>query len=61
VTIRDGEGNEILHWISDEWREDPELVMGAIFGACTTPMQELLEDRVLEDGSWNYRKAKKKP
>jgi hypothetical protein len=27
------DGKEIAYWSSDEWREDPAGVMGAIFGA----------------------------
>ena len=55
VTVRDADGNEIIYWAAEEWAEEPELVMGAIFGAATRPMAELLEGRVLEDGSWNWR------
>lgn len=33
VRVCDPLGREIGYWISDEWSEDPELVMGAIFGA----------------------------
>lgn len=28
---------EVAYWSCDEWREDPELVMGAILGAANTP------------------------
>lgn len=28
---------EIAYWVSDEWADDPETVMGAIFGAATGP------------------------
>lgn len=55
VTIRDADGNEILYWTSTEWEEEPELVMGAIFGAALTSMDKLLYGRRLEEGSWNYR------
>lgn len=55
VKIRDPQGNEILHWESSEWAEDPETVMGAIFGAAACPLDKLLKNRVLEDGIWNYR------
>jgi hypothetical protein len=55
VTIRDADGNEILHWVATEWEEEPELVMGAIFGAASATKEELLAGRVLEDGCWNYR------
>lgn len=54
ITIRDADDNEILHWVSEEWAEEPELVMGAIFGAAVSSMADLLENRVLENGSWNY-------
>lgn len=33
VRIVDAEGNEVGYWISDEWRDAPESVMGAIIGA----------------------------
>ena len=26
------EGEEMMYWCSDEWREDPEDVMGALLG-----------------------------
>lgn len=28
----DENGQETVCWVSDEWRDDPVLVMGAIFG-----------------------------
>ena len=31
VRITDSDGNEIIYWDKDEWEEDPESVMGAIF------------------------------
>lgn len=55
VKIRDDQGHEILHWESTEWEEDPDGVMGAIFGAATSPLAKLLEGRVLEGKFWNYR------
>lgn len=33
ITIIDNQGNERVHWVADEWKEDPEIVMGAIWGA----------------------------
>jgi hypothetical protein len=33
VRVCDPLGREIAYWVSDEWRDDPELVMGAILGA----------------------------
>jgi hypothetical protein len=27
------QGFELAYWVSDEWRDDPEIVMGAIVGA----------------------------
>jgi hypothetical protein len=33
VRVRDPLGREVAYWTSDEWREDPELVMGALLGA----------------------------
>jgi hypothetical protein len=32
VRVCDPLGREIGYWVSDEWRDDPELVMGAILG-----------------------------
>jgi hypothetical protein len=26
-------GIEVAYWTSDEWRDDPELVMGALIGS----------------------------
>jgi hypothetical protein len=33
VRIVDRAGNELAYWVSDEWKESPEEVMGAILGA----------------------------
>lgn len=33
VRIVDTLGNEKAYWTSDEWRDEPDFVMGAIFGA----------------------------
>lgn len=27
------DGHELVYWVCDEWGEEPECVMGAIFGA----------------------------
>lgn len=32
VRFYDNEGDEVVGWSCDEWGEDPEGVMGAIFG-----------------------------
>lgn len=31
VRICDSDGEELIYWDQDEWKCDPELVMGAIF------------------------------
>jgi len=33
IIIKDDEGEEYANWESTEWGDDPECVMGAIFGA----------------------------
>jgi hypothetical protein len=33
VRILDAQGEEIAYWNFEEWRQEPELVMGAIVGA----------------------------
>lgn len=33
VRVCDPDGNEVAYWTYTEWQEDPQLVMGAIFGA----------------------------
>jgi hypothetical protein len=33
IRVCDAEGTEIVYWNSDEMREDPEDVMGALLGA----------------------------
>lgn len=46
VKLCDPNGNELMYWDSDEWRDDPELVMGAIFVAAVTgeiPVQPIHE------------------
>lgn len=52
VRICDADGNEIVYWDQQEWADDPELVMGAIFGGATGPLDKLLLHRRLEDGIW---------
>lgn len=52
VRICDQKGNEILMWTAEEWRDDPEQVMGAIFMASLDSIQELTKNRVLRDGAW---------
>lgn len=52
VRICDAQGNEIVYWDQQEWADEPELVMGAIFGAGTCPLDKLLIHRRLEDGVW---------
>ena len=37
VHIYDLDGQEVVMWASDEWGEDPVLVMGALWGAITNP------------------------
>lgn len=41
VRVCDPLGREIAYWVSREWQDDPELVMGAILGALAqgAPMQ----------------------
>lgn len=37
IRFYDAEGNEVVGWNCDEWKEEPEEVMGAIFGKlCST-------------------------
>lgn len=38
VRVCDPLGREVAYWVSDEWRDDPELVMGAILGALVRGM-----------------------
>ena len=33
VRIENAEGVEVAYWYWTEWREDPQLVMGALMGA----------------------------
>jgi hypothetical protein len=41
VRVCDPLGREIAYWTSDEWAEDPQLVMGAILGALMRGRPEL--------------------
>lgn len=33
IRVLDEAGQEVAYWSQDEWREEPEFVMGAIMGA----------------------------
>lgn len=37
VRVLDSAGGEAGYWTSDEWGDDPQLVMGAILGCAGTP------------------------
>ena len=40
ITISTSDGLEVVHWIKDEWEEDPSIVpsiANAIFQACENP------------------------
>jgi hypothetical protein len=50
VRFIDKQGNELAYWNSDEWAEDPELVMGAIMGALQNGA-ESIEDTNNEFGA----------
>jgi len=39
VRIVDADGHELVYWNSDEWAEEPGLVMGAIMGAAQNGAQ----------------------
>jgi hypothetical protein len=41
VRVCDPLGREVAYWVSDEWEEDPQVVMGAIIGALTRGRPEL--------------------
>ena len=43
VHIDDPEGNEIIMWSSEEWGEDPETVMGAIFKMAVSQPRNLIK------------------
>lgn len=37
VRICDSEGDEVVYWDVKEWSDEPELVMGALFGIMINP------------------------
>jgi hypothetical protein len=37
VRVTAPDGSEIAYWVCDEWRENPEEVLGALLGACAGP------------------------
>ncbi len=39
VRFYDAEGNEVVGWNCDEWKEEPEEVMGAILGKLCETLQ----------------------
>lgn len=41
LRICDPHGRELIRWVSTEWAEDPEVVIGAVFGAAIKPLEEL--------------------
>ena len=55
LSVCDKNGDEIVRWESTEWAEDPEGVIGAVFGLANKPIFEILESLGLthvEDGCW---------
>lgn len=38
-------GDELLYWDANEWEEESESVMGAIFGAAITPLGSIMGKR----------------
>jgi hypothetical protein len=55
LRLCDGSGNEIMLWEAQEWADDPEQVIGAIFHAACKPLGELLriwKRNRLRDGIW---------
>lgn len=48
VRVCDNVGNEVAYWTADEWRDEPEFVLGAIMGAARNPIREV--DRVRPRG-----------
>lgn len=63
ITLCDAEQNELIHWDSAEWGEEPELVMGAIFVAALMSSPDLIRTlrlvRVV-DGVWTTEKEESK-
>lgn len=45
LTVFDAAGKEVAHWTVDEWEEDGELVIGAVFGAACHPKPEWAQAR----------------
>lgn len=52
VRILDSQGDEVVYWDANEWAEDPESVMGAIFGAALDHRKLILK-RVIEKDADN--------
>lgn len=55
VHLCDMDGNEIVMWSADEFSEDAECVIGAMFSMSLTPIETLLETLKrtrVEDGCW---------
>ena len=44
VRVCDPLGREIAYWVSDEWRDDPEVVMGALMGALAQSRPQLVNN-----------------
>lgn len=42
VRITDLNGGELVYWLSTEWAEAPQEVMGAILGAIAVPVDQLV-------------------
>lgn len=55
VRICDPQGKELLYWAADEWGDDPELVVGAIFSAATSTLEELRQRKRELDRKANSR------
>ena len=43
VRICDPRGNEIVYWDQQEWADESEEVMGAIFNIARMPLQKMLK------------------
>lgn len=41
ISILDPDGRELYHWTADEWKEDPELTIGAVFAVAAKSLDEL--------------------
>ena len=52
IRICDSDGNEILYWDSDEWEEEGESVIGAVFAASLKSIAELTKNRNLVGNCW---------